>query len=37
MELLLLSNSLLPGKTWLEHALPEGHQGETREQRISGR
>ncbi|HAN4370955.1 TPA: dipeptidase PepE, partial [Escherichia coli] len=22
MELLLLSNSTLPGKAWLEHALP---------------
>ncbi|MEM0757282.1 dipeptidase PepE, partial [Escherichia coli] len=23
MELLLLSNSTLPGKAWLEHALPQ--------------
>lgn len=34
MELLLLSNSTLPGKGWMEHSLPEGHKGETREQRI---
>ena len=26
MELLLLSNSTLPGKAWLEHALPRSEE-----------